>query len=322
MLEADSIVSSRQMRRSLGLWRVAAIIAAAAAILVLSLWGSGAGSGISNFSNHIARIRIEGLITGDQRTLDLLEELRKTERVKAVIVHIDSPGGTTAGSEAIYEALRKISEKKPVVSVMGTVAASGGYITAIASDHIVARGNTITGSIGVIFQWAEVSELLKTLGVKMETIKSSELKAEPNMFKPLTEKARQATELLINDSYKWFVGLVAERRQFSDEVALKLADGRVYSGRQAVENKLVDALGGEDQAKNWLVDERKIDKSLKIVDWKRKKDLDPSDFGVSLLSYLFRLVGLESAGQILTNTREADRLKLDGLVSVWHPALH
>ena len=140
-------------------------------------------------TDHIARVRVEGLITGDRPFLKMLEKLEKADRVKAVIIDIDSPGGTTAGSEAIYEAVRKIAAKKPVVSVMGTIAASGGYITAIASDYIVARGNTITGSIGVIFQWAQIQKLLDTLGVQMQEVKSGDLKAEPNFFKPPSEKA-------------------------------------------------------------------------------------------------------------------------------------
>jgi protease-4 len=320
MLEADSIVANRQMRRRLGVWRIVAILAIALSLGVLVLWGAGANGGLSKFSDHIARVRVEGLITGDRKTLKMLEELGKADRVKGVIIHIDSPGGTTAGSEAIYEAIRKIAEDKPVTAVLGTVAASGGYITAIATDHIVARGNTITGSIGVIFQWAEVSQLFDRLGIKMETIKSSDLKAEPNMFNPLTDKVREVTQVLIQDSYDWFVGLVAERRNLAKPVALRLADGRVYSGRQAVENKLIDELGGEKQAKAWLVKQKKLDADMEIVDWTPKAKVDPTGLGLSLLATILKGLGIEHSELFLSKVLQPDSAKLDGLLSVWHPS--
>src|SRR6266545_1895006 len=187
--ETEIIVERRRLRRRLLFWRVAAAVLLVAALLALA--GSMGGfADIAKQREHIARVKIEGLI-----------------------IRIDSPGGTTAGSEALYEAIRTIAKDKPVAAVMDTVAASGGYITAIAADHIVARGNTITGSIGVIFQWAEVSKLLETIGVQMQEIKSGDLKAEPSPFKPLSEKAREVSNLMVQDSFAWFTGLVAERRR-------------------------------------------------------------------------------------------------------------
>ena len=320
MFDADSIVANRQLRRRLSLWRVVAIVTLGLAVGLLVYLGAETNGGFSKYSNHLARVRVEGLITGKRQTLEMLQELAKTDRVKAVIVHIDSPGGTTAGSEALYEEIRKIADKKPVVSVMGTIAASGGYITAIATDHIVARGNTITGSIGVIFQWAEVSQLLDKLGVKMEEIKSGELKAEPNMFNPLSERVREVTEILVQDSYGWFVGLVADRRKLDAATAGRLADGRVYSGRQAVANKLIDAIGGEEQAKAWLVAQRQINAKLKVIDWEPKSALETKSLGLSLLSLVLRLFGVDQPDRILGGALDPDRLKLDGLLSVWHPS--
>jgi protease-4 len=286
---------------------------------MIGLIGASDGGGLAKLSDHIARVRIEGLITGNRKTLDLLKEIEEADRVKALIVHIDSPGGTTAGSEAVHEALRKIAAKKPVASVMGTVAASGGYITAIATDHIVARGNTITGSIGVIFQWAEVTRLLDNLGVKMEEIKSSDLKAEPNMFKPLSEKARQVTQAMVDDSYKWFVDLVEERRKLTREDATRLSDGRVYTGRQAIENKLIDAIGGEPQAVAWLEKERSVSKDLEVVDWKASDDAVAGLLGESAIRAVAIALGLEPLLDSMRKTLKAEQLRLDGLISVWHP---
>jgi protease IV len=309
--EAELIVDRRRLRRSITFWRVAAVLLALAAVLAV-VWSSG---GFKPHRDHIARVRISGLITGDQPTLDLLDKIRKSDRVQALILRIDSPGGTTAGSEALYESLRKIAAAKPVVAVMDTVAASGGYITAIAADHIVARGNTITGSIGVIFSFPEISRLLDTIGVKMEEIKSGELKAEPSPYKPMSDKVRQVSDQMVQDSFAWFTGLVAERRKLPLDQVKILADGRVYTGRQAVANKLIDELGGEDQAIAWLASDRKIDKDTPVVDWELATNTDLTGLGFSIGSGVLRALGLESLAQ------RAAATKLDGLLVLWHPQL-
>ncbi|HHI82581.1 MAG TPA: signal peptide peptidase SppA, partial [Rhizobiales bacterium] len=233
MFQADSITATRRVRRALSFWRIAAILALAISFVSILVSNTHTGTGIRSFSSHIARVRIDGLITGDTKTLKLLASVAKSSKVKAVIIRINSPGGTTVGSEAIYEAIRTIAKDKPVVAVMDSVAASGGYITALAADHIVARGNTITGSIGVIFQWAEVDELLGKLGVRVQTIKSGPLKAEPDMFSPLKPDVKKVTEEMIRDSFDWFMSLVEKRRKLKHDVVVRLADGRVYTGRQA-----------------------------------------------------------------------------------------
>jgi protease-4 len=283
--------------------------------LVVAAAAGGGFQTIEKYNDHVARVSITGFITGDQPTLDLLDQIDKSEAVKGVILKIDSPGGSTAGSEALYEALIKVGKKKPVVAVMDTVAASGGYITAIAADHIVARGNTITGSIGVIFQFPEVSRLLESLGVKMEEIKSGDLKAEPNPYKPVSDKARAVAAAMVQDSFAWFTGLVAERREIPLQRVLVLSDGRVYTGRQAVKEKLVDEIGGEEQALTWLTDERKIAKDLPVVDWEPKRSESLSSLGFALVHGLARAFGLQQFISL------ADRPKLDGLLAVWHPDL-
>ncbi len=310
--EAELIVDRRRLKRGLTLWRIAAVVFAVAAIAALS-WPKGS---ISQFENHIARVKVEGLITGDDATLKLFDDIAASKKVKAVIIEIDSPGGTTVGSEAIYERIRNVAKDRPVVAVMNSVAASGGYITAIAADHILARGNTITGSIGVVFTFPEVSRLLDTLGIKVEEIKSSELKAEPSGFKPVSDKVRQVTQEMVMESYGWFTGLVAERRKMPLDQVKVLADGRVYSGRQAVANKLIDGLGGEEQAIVWLETEKKLEKGLKVTDWSPAAALDPTGFGFSsVASGLLRIFGLATLAQ------RADAAKLDGLLVLWHPQL-
>lgn len=309
--EAELIVDRRRLKRRLTWWRIAAVLLALAALASL-LWTP---SNLKSFEDHVARIRIDGLITGDQPTLDLLAQVAESDKVKGLIIRIDSPGGTTAGSEAVYEAIRKIAEDKPVVAVMDTVAASGGYITAIAADHIVARGNTVTGSIGVIFSFPEVSKLLDTIGVRMEEIKSGDLKAEPSPYKPVSDKARAVSQQMVQDGFEWFIKLVADRRGIPLDRVRELADGRVYTGRQAVSVKLIDTLGGEAVAVGWLETERQVEKDLKIVDWKPRNPNDPSGFAFSAADYALRLLGLEPL------RGAAQRANLDGLLVLWHPAL-
>ncbi len=317
MLDADTITARRRLKRSLLVWRIVAIGVVAIGLIGLGL--AAAGPGFGKFSDHVARIKVEGLITGKRETLDLMTRLGKSQRVKAVIIHIDSPGGTTAGSEALYESIRELAGKKPVVAVMGSIATSGGYITAIATDHIVARGNTITGSIGVIFQWSELHQLLERLGIKVQEVKSGDLKAQPNMFNPVSEKARAVMEAMVTDSYDWFTGLVADRRALDTDVVRTLSDGRVYTGRQALDNKLIDAIGGEDKAKAWLVEEKKLSKKLKIMDWDPETTLAPTSLGVSIMRLLLSGLGLDETARTLEKVLRTERLKLDGLLSVWQP---
>ncbi len=312
--EAELIIDRRRLKRRLTFWRVASLLLFIGGLLALV--AASGGFDFTKRSDHIARVKVTGLITGDQPTLDLLGEIAKAENVKGLILRIDSPGGTTAGSEAIYEAVRKIAKDKPVAAVMDTVAASGGYITAIAADHIVARGNTITGSIGVIFQWAEVSKLLETIGVQMQEIKSGDLKAEPSPFKPLSDKAREVSNLMVQDSFAWFTGLVAERRKLPLERVKVLSDGRVYTGRQAVAEKLIDELGGEEKAVDWIKKEKKLTGDIAVQDWA----LPPEDtglfgLGLRITSGALKALGLPDLAQ------QAQMQKLDGLVSVWHPSL-
>jgi protease IV len=309
--QAELIVDRRQMKARLFRWRIAAVLAVFAALASL-FW---TGGDFKKYSSHIARVRIDGLITGDQATLNLLDEIAKSEKIAAVIIRIDSPGGTTAGSEAIYEKIRVIAKDKPVVAVMDTVAASGGYITAIAAEYIVARGNTITGSIGVIFSFPEISKLLDTLGVKMEEIKSGELKAEPSPYKPVTDRARQVSTEMVQESFGWFTGLVAERRNLSIERVKVLADGRVYTGRQAVTAKLIDAVGGEEVALEWLQAKKSVSKDLEILDWAIPASVDPAGLGFSAADTVIQLLGFGGL------KRRVESARLDGLLVLWHPQL-
>lgn len=316
-LDADNLIVRRKMRRRVSFWRAICIALGVVTLVALAYGSSGSGFNLGKRADHVARIRVEGMITGDTKTLDMLRKIEKAKQVKALLVHIDSPGGTTAGSEAIYERLRAIAKDRPVVAVMNTVAASGGYITAIAADHIVARGNTITGSVGVIFQWAQVEQLLSNIGVIMQERKSGAQKAEPNMFSDPTAETLAVTDAMIRDSFVWFTDLVKERRKLSTPQMTLISDGRVFTGRQALTAKLVDKLGGEDEAIDWLSAEHKISKDMKVIEWEPAPSSRTDSLGLFGLGKIARWLGFSAAVDAL----EARTVKLDGLLVLWHPNL-
>jgi len=314
----DDIIDRRRLRRKLTFWRVAALFVLAAAIAGVAAWLYGDLDG-GAAGDHVARIRIEGTITEDDRLLELLEKARKSAAVKGVVLTVDSPGGTTAGGEALYEAVRKLAEAKPVVAQVGTLAASAGYMIASAADHIVARQSSIVGSIGVLFQYPDVTGLMDKVGVRLEGVKSSPLKAEPSPFNPTTEEERTMIRNLVMDSYDWFVGLVETRRGLSHEQALALADGSIYTGRQGLKNRLVDELGGVEAARAWLAT-KNVPDGLELVEWKPRRDRAGWLLGQSSMRALAAWLGLPAAGSDILAGLGADRIFLDGLVSVWQPA--
>src|SRR5438552_14628548 len=260
-LDSDVIVDRRRIRRKLTFWRVAAVLAAIVAIVTVGVVATPGGRSALTTSDSIARVQIDGLTRSYNDRVEALERLEKS-RAAAVIVHINSPGGTTAGSEQLYDSLVSLKAKKPVVVVVEGLAASGGYIAAIAADQIIARQSSLVCSIGVLFQFPNFSELLKTIGVKVEEVKSSPLKAAPNGFEPTSQEARDALDALVKDSYAWFKGLVKERRGMDDTQLEKIADGRVFTGHQAIDLKLIDELGDEKTAVAWLVAQKNVKKDL------------------------------------------------------------
>lgn len=315
-MSADYLIDRRRLRRKLGWWRLAALVAAGVATLVLAMRLSGAESA-DKLTPHVARMSLQGLITGDTETIDLIKKIGKSSQAKALLLTIDSPGGTTTGAERIYDELRRVNEKKPVVAVVGAVAASGAYIAALASDAIVARGNSLVGSIGVLFQYPNFHKLLETTGVKVEEIKSSPLKAAPNFFEPTSDAARAAIASLVSDSYVWFKDLVKERRKLDDAELAKVSDGRVFTARQGLPLKLVDVIGGEREAVAWLEANKSLTKNLPVREWKNDTGLERLGLVDSAAS-LARVAGLDAIAGLLERAARAERSAgLDGLLAIW-----
>lgn len=300
--DPHTIIATERFRKSRGLWRVLAFMALALAVILgLGRFGLPQASG-----NHIARLVIDGTISTDPARLAAINALAEDDSVKAVIVAINSPGGTTAGGEELYEALGQLRATKPTVAVIKELGASAAYMTAIATDRIFARRLSIVGSIGVLFQHVNAGKLLDTIGVDFDKVASGPLKAEPDFDEPMEGAPRAAIAALVDDSFQWFVDIVAERRGLARPAALALADGRIVTGRMGIEAGLIDAIGGELEAIAWLEAEKGVTKDLDVhTAWPRPETG-------------FDLVGTILGGQAKSLLGLGQgAMPLDGLVSLW-----
>ena len=299
-LDVDKYLDRRRLKRSRGWWRIVACVA----ILAISVVAFGNFNTIK-IGEHVAVVDIRNIIVDDPQRDDKIKEIAVDPEAKALIVRINSPGGTVTGAESLYFILRSVAEKKPVVAVMRELATSAGYLIALGADHIVARQSTVTGSVGVLMQSTDVTKLLENLGIKPVAIKSSPLKAQPNPMEPFSEEARRATQMIISDIPAMFIDLVAERRKMEKSKAKKLSDGRIFTGRQAFANGLIDRLGGDEEARHWLDTSKGIKMEVPLREFVVKRNYN------WLGEFFWDLVG---------KTMFSERVRLDGLISLWHPS--
>lgn len=300
--ENDEIKKARKRTHR---WRILAVVLAVVIILgVVAELGGPSGP-------RIAYLSVEGLIVEDPDRDQILRDIADDDDVAALIVAIASPGGTASGSEDLYNSLRTVAAKKPVVASMGTVAASGGYITAIGADYIFARRNSLTASIGVIFQVTRFGDLMKEIGVEVDSYTSGPLKAEPSPFAPASPEAKELMDGLVAESYHWFKALVGERRGLDGDALDAVADGRVMMGTQALEAGLVDAIGNEYDAIAWLEDTQGISNDLPVEDV--TPSVEPSGLFARATAQIAAYAGIKPL--------ETKRLFVDGLATLWHPSL-
>lgn len=262
-LETDLLIDRRRLKRRLALWRGVAVLLVAGAA---ALWLVRVGDIPLVGTGHVTRLTVAGFISDDRKLHEAIDKLAKDASVRAVLVAIDSPGGSVGGGEALHAALTRLRQAKPVVAVMRGTAASAGYMTAVAAERIYARESTLTGSIGVILQTIDPSELLARLGVRGEALVSGPLKDQPNPFHPLSPEGRIALQAVIGDMYEQFVAKVVAGRRMPEDRVRALADGRVFTGRQALAAGLVDAIGGEAEARAWLAAEKQVPEALPVED--------------------------------------------------------
>jgi protease-4 len=302
-LEVDLLLDRRRLQRRLWFWRGVAVLAVLACA-VLAVPRTGAVS-----RAHVARLNVTGIITENRKLTDAVARLATDGNVKALVVFVDSPGGSVSGGQTLHDAIALVAAKKPVVTVMGGTAASAGYMVSVPAARIFALGSTLTGSIGVLLETGEVSGLLSRIGISTEAITSGPLKDQPSFTKPLTPEGREVLRGLVMDMYDQFVTMVADGRHMPPDKVRALADGRAYTGRQALQLGLVDELGGEPAARDWLAGHRGVPTSLPIEN-------------VELGGPIQRALGTALGGvtEVLLKSVLFQGLKLDGVWALWQPS--
>lgn len=318
-LDADAVLDRRLLRRKLTFWRVLAFAVVIAGLALAGVAGAqrlGWGAPLQ----HVARVEVRGLITQNASQIRMIEGLARNRTVRAVIVNIDSPGGTVAGSEALYSAIRTVAAVKPTIAVVEGTAASGGYIAALGAERIISRETSIAGSIGVIAQFPNVARLLDTIGVRVEAVRSSPLKAMPSGIEPTSPEALAALREIVGDNYAWFQALVKQRRNLTDQELQAVADGRVFIGRRAQELKLVDAIGGEREARAWLAT-RGVPATMRMQLHRPPRQGQFSFLRV-IGGALAEAAGLTDWAEALRGSAVAmqiERSSLDGVLALWQP---
>lgn len=295
-------------RRRLFFWRTISLITVAI-IVYLSFENQEKSSS----NDYIANYNISGLLISADEIIEDLEELKSNNEVNSIIISVDSPGGTTVSAEEIYLKLKEVSLVKPTAIVMRNIATSGAYLLSLGGDVIFSRENTITGSIGVLLQWARVDEALSKLGIEVNEVKSGKLKAEPDFFGEIDEEVQQVTKEIIDETFEWFIRIVKVERNLNPSEIYTISNGRIFTGRQAIELNLVDEIGDKNDAKIWLVENKEIDSNSPIIDYGKSKK--PSFIELSLANIMdYFNISTPYTGRIRSNLSLVNN---GGLQSVW-----
>lgn len=299
-IDTDILIDRRRIKRRLMVWRILAV--AAFAVAGISILGASVDVEL-NPGPYVAHVSVDGLILRDDDLNESILSVGEDPDAVALVVSIDSPGGTYVASEMLYHNLRKVAASgRPVTAVIGDSGASGGYMVALGADRIYAGRGSITGSIGVIMETANVLELLDKIGIRPEVIKSGALKAQPNPVEPFSQEARSNIQGVIDDLHNVFVHLVVARRGLSKDAADRVSDGRIFTGGQALAARLIDDIGGVDEALEWLGQAHDIDSALPMRDITPVEDIE---FFNHMMGSLW--------GKMLFS----ERLELDGVLALW-----
>lgn len=294
MIGDDYIIDRYKLKNSVNKWKFIALILFLIALFTIFYHKGDSVSGIK--SDYIASIDITGMLMQNKETIKSLNKIANDSNIKAVLVNINSSGGTGVGGESLYREFRKIAEKKPIVASIGEIGASAAYMAAIGTDRIYAYDISLVGSIGVIIMNIEVSELAKKHGINLELIKSSPLKGIPNYFEKLNGQQKEYIQSLVNESNKFFIELVKKRRSLSEDDLKKVSDGRIFTGSKANKLKLIDQIGDGADAVKWLQSKENL-KNLEVKNYnlvkpasKLEKLMEYSDNVKLIFSTIFNTI--------------------------------
>ena len=266
-MKRNDILEKYLSRRSLIIKRFATVLISIILIFSFFLF-------TSKKKDFIATISIEGIISNPEDTLNDLENINKSSNAKALLVNINSPGGTFVSSKELYDKIKEISKKIPVVTYMREMATSGGYLVSLASQKIFSNVGTITGSVGVILQTAEITELLEKIGINPIVIKSGKLKATPNPLEGLSENDSRYLNDVIKSMQLEFLSILSENRNIESKTLEIISDGRIFTGKQAKELNLIDFIGSKSDAIRWLKDEAKLPQDIDILDYSKENQYE------------------------------------------------
>ncbi|MAR78821.1 MAG: signal peptide peptidase SppA [Rhodospirillaceae bacterium] len=302
--ELDTISFHKRSRRNLKLWRMLAIIFF---VIILSLFLFDKNFFVNplKYQDHILRITVEGFIDDDRQLAMKLDEIEGNKNIKAIILIIDSPGGTSFGGEFLFRKLNNLSSSGiPVVSIIRTIGTSAAYAVALSGDRIFALETSLVGSVGALIRSADLSELFNKVGIKPEIFKSGEFKSIPSPIEKTPLEGKEVIQNSVNEVKNWFLRIIQEKREISKKNLSGISKGGVYTGKQALLINLVDEIGGEKEALIWLKDIKGITKDLPIIDLKNSSK--NQDFCCSFFSFFQKFL-------------YSSNVSLDGFLSVWHP---
>ncbi len=253
-------------------------------------------------SPFIAKLSLEGMINNESNFIEKINQLKQKENLKAILILVNSPGGTFVSSKEIYDSLKLFDEKIPIAVYMKEVATSGAYLVSLGADKIFANTGTITGSVGVILQTADITTLLDKIGINPLVIKSGDLKAVPNLVEKTNELQFEYIKNIVLLMQEEFMQIVNLERKISIESQEKIRDGRIFTSKQAKQIKLIDEVGVEKNALDWLKKKAGLDDKIKIIDYAETNEL--FDF---LNLKLFR------------KFNNMDLKLTDGILAIWTP---
>ncbi len=266
------------------------------------------GGGWTGQKPHLVHLKLAGIISAsEQDNVDAIRKAADDSTVKGLLLEVNSPGGAVTGGEVLHDAVAAFARRKPVAVSMGSVAASAGYMVSVPANRIFANRSTLTGSIGVILQSPDVSRLLDRVGVHVDELVSGPMKGQPSVVQPLSPEGREMLQGVITDLYGFFVMVVADGRHMPVERVRQLADGRPYTGRQALGLGLVDQLGSLADARGWLL------KTAHLSDDAPVTDIGPAATRVNWRHWITGLLSAVPGAEILIKESSA----LDGAVAIW-----